>query len=504
MVDRAPALTDPLKDYHNNLANHLASLIRQVHITKPLQPSTSSLLSGSTSPTEPPPNIRKDSDSSQESTSKVSSGTVADSKQSTDETPQTSIGTKEGGTVLKDVIITPPTDPITIPLSPATRNDLTARPERNPPHFSNSFQDLDESSAGPSRGGSRSSRSSHVSPNIVAKISKISPTRSDIETREEEHRRAWETQGRKVWRHVPKGFELKLEKKPRTGSASSAVPSMCTGLSGAGPGNAIRADEVFDNEATVAIDMERMSSNVPTTMESISELSQPVPAATSSVDASLIKTVHKEVSTLQARQAQLEADEDLPATDRDRKSTNQTQEEYEVYIKRRTERFAKKADRLAQRVTLWWSHVQENWDEACLPSTPPEIAPHLPSPGLASSQLRFHPVESMPDIFETKGPTLRLPPLSLSGNRQNRLHIIGDQQNESDVDLLIRLSAINQKHATASNLYSRLVPRQSISPPLSRSRDVATDASRVHSMNVTTSMPTPRPRSNSTEAKSYM
>lgn len=485
-------MANPLKDYHNNLASHLASLIRQVQIT---QTPPSNL---GTSP-EAPPNIRKDSDSSQESTSKVSSDNTTQTKESTDETPQTSIGTKEEGIISpKDIIISPPTD--TIPISPRTINDLTARPDRHPHHFSTSFQDHGASSAGPSRRGSHSSRSSIVSHNVRIKQSKPSPTRSEVETREEEHRRAWETQGRKVWKHIPKGFELKLERKSRAGSASSAVPSGNTGPSGAGLD---KADEVFVNEAPV--DMDRLPSNVPTTMESISEVSQviPAPAPTSSVDAPLPKTAHKHSSTLQVRQAQLEDDEDLPPTGRAQHSTSRTQEEYEIYIARRNEKFAKRAESLAVRVGIWWSLVQENWEEACLPSTPPEIAPHLPSPGPASSQLRFLPVGSMPDLFESKGPTLRMPSMTL-GSRQNRLHIITDQQNESDVDLLIRLSEINQKHATASNLYSRLTPHKSISPPLSRSRDPLTDASRVHSMNVTTSMPTPKARSNSTLGTSYM
>jgi hypothetical protein len=485
-----PAMVNPLKDYHNNLANHLASLIRQVRISQAPLPTAG------TSP-ETPPTIRKDSDSSLDSTSKVSSGNTTQTKESTDETPQTSVGTKEEETGIKDIIISPPTD--SIPISPSTRNDLTARPERHPRLFASSVHGHGASSAGPSRRGSHSSRSSHVSPEIIVKSSKPSPTRSEVETREEEHRRAWETQGRKVWKHIPKGFELKLERKSRAGSASSAVPSMCTGLSGAGPGNPIRADEVF---VEGPVDMERNSSNVPTTMESISEVSQAIPDS-ASVDASLLKTAHKEVSTLQERQANLEANEQVASIGRDRQTTSASQEEYDIYIKRRTEKFAKRADSLAQRVNSWWSLVQDNWDEACLPFAPPEIPPHLPSPGLTSSQLRFEPLASMPDLLESKGPTLRLPPLVL-GSRQNRLHIITDQQNESDVDLLIRLSEINQKHATASNLYSRLVPLQTISPPLCRSRDPDSDASRVHSMNVTTSMPTPRPRSNSNLGSSYM
>ena len=486
-----PALPTPLKDYHNNLANHLASLIRQVHITTPSA-------SGSTSPTEPPPNTRKDSDSSLESDSKISSDNTTLTKESSADTAQTSIGTKEEISP-KNIIISLPTDSIHIsPSSRIDRNDLTARPERQPPHFSSSYQDHGASSAGPSRRGSHSSRSAHPSPEVVAQPSKISPTRSVLETREEEHRRAWETQGRKVWKHIPKGFELKLERKSRTGSASSAVPSMSTGLNGAGSSNAIRADEVFVNEAPV--DMERQPFNGPATMESISEVSQPIP--TSPVDAPLIKKANEKVATLQKRQAHSE-DEDVPAPARNRHSITKSQEEYEVYITRRNERFAKRADGLASRVESWWSGVQENWEEACQPTTPPEISPHVASPVLTSTQLRFLPVGSMPDLFESKGPTLRMPSMTL-GSRQKRLHIITDQHNESDVDLLIRLSEINQKHATASNLYSRLTPQKSLSPPLSRSRDPLTDASRVHSMNVTTSMPTPKARSNSTQGTSYM
>jgi hypothetical protein len=489
-----PPLPTPLKDYHNNLAIHLASLIRQVQIT-----TQTPSVSGSTSPTEPPPNIRKDSDSSLESDSKLSSDNTTQTRESTAETPQTSIGTKEEISP-KDIIISVPTDAIPIsPLSRLDRNDLTARPEQQPPHFPPSFQDHGASSAGPSRRGSHSSRSAHPSPEIIAQGLKISPTRSEIETREEEHRRAWETQGRKVWKHIPKGFELKLERKSRTGSASSAVPSMSTGLNGAGSGNAIRADEVFANEGPV--DMERLPSNGPTTMESISEVSQPIP--TSPVDAPVVKTAHEKVPTPQERQARSEADEDVPAPARNRHSITKSQEEYEIYITRRTERFAKRADGLALRVESWWSGVQDNWEEACQPSTPLEIPPHLPSPILTSTQLRFLPVGSMPDLFESKGPTLRMPSMTL-GPRQKRLHIITDHQNESDVDLLIRLSEINQKHASASNTYSRLVPQKSLSPPLSRSRDPLTDASRVHSMNVTTSMPTPKARSNSTQGTSYM
>jgi hypothetical protein len=489
-------LPTPLKDYHTNLANHLASLIRQVQITNQT-PSAS----GSTSPTEPPPNIRKDSDSSLASDSKVSSDNTTLTKESSADTPQTSIGTGDA-VGPKDIIISPPTDTIHIsPSSRIDRNDLTARPDRQPPQFTASYQDHGASSAGPSRRGSHSSRSAYPSPVIIPQRSKNSPTRSEVETREEEHRRAWETQGRKVWKHIPKGFELKLERKSRTGSASSAVPSMSTGLNGAGSGNAVRTDEVFANEGPV--DMERQPSNVPTTMESISEVSQPIPAPTSAVDAPMIETTREKGPTLQDRQAQSEADEDVPARGRNRHSITKSQEEYEVYITRRNERFAKRADGLASRVESWWSGVQENWEEACQPSTPPEIATHLPSPVLTSTQLRFLPVGSMPDLFESKGPTLRMPSMTL-GPRQKRLHIITDHQNESDVDLLIRLSEINQKHATASTMYSRLTPQQSLSPPLSRSRDPLTDASRVFSMNVTTSMPTPKARSNSTQGTSYM
>ena len=484
------ALPNPFKAYHSNLANHLSSLIRQVHITTPSP-------SGSTSPTEPPPNTRKDSDSSLESDSKISSGNTTQTKESAADTPQTSIGTKEEISP-KDIIISLPAD--AIPISPSSRidrNDLTARPERHPHQFAASYQDYGASSAGPSRGGSHASRSPRASPEINPLRLKISPTRSEVEAREEEHRRAWETQGRKVWKHIPKGFELKLERKSRTGSASSAVPSISTGPNGAGCGNATRADEVFVNEAPV--EMERLQSGMPITMESISEVSQLVPASTS-VEAPLVP---EKVSVLQEQQTQSEAEEDVPAAGKDRQSTTRSKEEYEVYIARRNERFAKKANSLALRINSWWFGVQENWEEACQPATPPEILPHLPSPGPTSTQLRFLPVDSMPALFESKGTTLRMPSMTL-GPRQKRLHIITDHTNESDVDLLVRLSQINQKHASVSNMYSRLAPQKSTSPPLSRSRDPLTDASRVHSMNVTTSMPTPRARSNSTQGTSYM
>jgi len=492
-----PALVDttpptPLKSYHNNLAAHLASLIKQVNLSSqsPSTPSTLTNPSIVTTPPEAPPNNRQHSDSSLESGSKISSGLTTDSRKSSCETGATSIGTKEDGSTVEKGLEEIPEH--VDPISPASRNDLTARPDRHPPHFSPSFHDQEVSSAGPSRGGSRSSRSSYVSPEVVSvvKPSKRSPTREETETREQEQRRAWETEGRKVWRNVPKGFELKLEKKKRTGSNDSAsiVPSICTGLSGAGPGTAIRADEA------VPIDMERTISNVPTTVESVSEISQPVPASTSSVDASLVKTGNKHQSTLQRRQAHCQAEDEVTSTSRSRHPTTASQEEHEEYLRKRTERLGRRQERLEHNVNTWWAGVRKEWVSASSPSTPPEIPPHLPSPSLTSTQLRFLPVGSdmpdLPDLFDTKGPILRLPALT-GDSRRKRLHIIGEQQNESDVDLLIRLSQINQRHAP--NMYNRIAPPKLPSPPLCRSRDERSDASRVHSMNVTTSMATPKP-----------
>jgi hypothetical protein len=483
-----PTPPTPLKNYHNHLAAHLASLIKQVNLSS----QTSASLSIVTTLTEAPPNNRQHSDSSLESGSKFSSGLTTQSRKSSYETGVTSVETKEEEQTTGAEEVLQHDDPI----SPASRNDLTARPDRHPPHFSPSFHDRDVSSAGPSRGGSRSSRSSYVSPEVVpiVKPAKRSPTRLEIETREQEQRRAWEVEGRKVWRSVPKGFELKLEKKTRTGSngSLSVVPSLLE-LSGAGPGSAIRTDEVFP--AIDPVDMERTVSNVPTTVESASEISQPVPASTASVGASLIKPKH--TSTHHRRQPHCQAEDEVASTDRMRHPTTASQEEHEEYLRKRTERLGKRQERLVHNINIWWSGVEKEWSTSDLPLTPPEILPYLPSPSISSTQLRFLPVGNnmpdLPDLFDTKGPVLRLPILT-GDSRRKRLQIIGEHQNESDVDLLIRLSEINQRHAP--NMYSRITPCKMPSPPLSRSRDERNDASRVHSMNVTTSMATPKPNPN--------
>lgn len=44
---------------------------------------------------------------------------------------------------------------------------------------------------------------------------------SDAETREEEHRKAWETEGRHVWKVIPNGFELKLQQGSKQSKRAS-------------------------------------------------------------------------------------------------------------------------------------------------------------------------------------------------------------------------------------------------------------------------------------------
>jgi hypothetical protein len=468
-----------VKTYHNNLAAHLASLIRQVGISS--KPSLDDL-------PDAPPNNRQHSDSSLDSNSKVSSGVTTESKQSASayETAQSGAETKEASSETEDEVevLGEVSQRHIDPSSPSSRNDLTARADVNPPHFSPCFQDHEISSAGPSR-TSRSSRSSHASPRLKTKQSKQSLVEDPEVTREQEHRVAWETEGRKVWRKIPQGFELKLDKKKRSGSnesATSIVPSMHTGLSGAGPGTAMRAD----NFLLSSHPLDRMSSNNPTSVDLVSEASLPAPNSASSVSASLVKTSHKKTSSLQRRQERLELD-DAPETSRGRHPTTASQEEQDAYAQKRAERLVKKEDRLRRKVENWWSGVQQQWQAAC--TTPPDIEPHIPSPGLASNQLRFLPVARLiPELSES--PTLKLPPLTVIGDtRRNRLHLINERQHESDVDLLIRLAAVNKKHA--ANTYTRTTPMHSAPMSRSRSGDEREDP-RVHSMNVTTSMSTPR------------
>lgn len=483
-----------VKTYHQNLASHLMSMIRQVGAG----PTGSK--ADLTTPSDLPPNPRQHSNSSLESDSKVSSGVTTESKKSSyDASPD--ITTEASSNVIemtKDVSKLNIASQNSDPASPSMRHDLTARPSLCPPKFSPRLHH--SGTIGTDLAHSQPSSPSRSSPRMspLTKPNLDMATQVETDTREQEHRRAWEAEGRRVWRHIPHGFELKLQPKKRResqGSSASGPASILSGPSGAGPGNAIRADEPALPQ-DLASDVDRITTD--TVPETESQASRPDAPACAST--SVAKSHDKRPSTLQRRQDKLEIEarqdiESAPSRGRSREPTTASQDEQTLYNERKAARLARIEEKLRMKVRAWYDGVQSQWSPEFTPLTPPEILPHCPSPGPAMSQLRFLPLDTdsdseLPAWLEPKAPTLKLPSLHLVGEtRRNRLHLIDEKQTESDVDLLIRLSDINRLHAAKTRSYAP-------SPVPSRSRDERSsiDDSRSHSMNVRTTMATPRPK----------
>lgn len=564
----APAQPETtVRDYHQGLAQHLLDLIRK---------TTSAALDATprkSSITPPAPaNPRQHSGSSLETDSRISSGvTTADSHRRPSDSeaeesshvhsPETGIdGTgnsaeeaeayqaQHSGGSLSD------------------RHDLTARPEQHPSRFPvlspslNMAPDVNatvaqiaESSTTAARRYAAQSPTSLTSASSSKDSSSqrrprprhitVPSSQTELLTREAEHRKAWETTGRRVWRNIPKDFELNLEKKPRTGSNEShsrAAMSIKTDISGAGPGTAIRADDVFVADVDTR-ESERLSSSHPTSnRESPSEVSKLDGNATgpseSSVSMSIAKPTVKRTSTLQRRQARLEAEADAQAKvepravlltestlvagvagiepyEVDDKASDSnpagSEDEQEEYIRKRELRLRKKEMVLKKRVGLWWQGVSESGLHDRYVAEAPEIEQHIPSPSkeLDSSMLRFPPLPtSMPDIFDSDSPTLRLPSLQLlEDGRRNRASssLAFDAlavRGESDVDLLIRLTEMSRVSSASGSGRARFpsAPPHSKTHILGQGSGIVTgpSVSQAHNFRVKDTMPTPRSNPN--------
>jgi len=475
-VDKAASV----KTYHQNLASHLVSMIRRVGTASTSDPSIP----------DPPPNPRQHSNDSLESESKISSGVTTDTGPS--RKPSTFSATTSPDIVeTNDKGVTRGISNLSLSrrdsdqASPSARQDLTARPTLLPPHFSPAHFDQIDNGAGPSHRSSPSHNSPRISPLVkpadITTNEKLS--KAEIDTREQEHRRAWEAEGRRVWRHIPQGFELKLQPRKRAGSRGSSASleaSIISGPSGAGPGNAIRADDTL-RVPPQASELDRVPSNA-TLPETTSEVSRPESPA------SVPKSHCKRPSTLQKRQDQLDHQDHEGSSSRGR-SNGPSVDEQTRYLQKKAARLVRIEERLNKQIGSWWAGVQAEWADACS-TEPSEIEPYCPSPGPEVTQLRFLPVDtdmSNAAAVESKTPTLNLPPLRIVGEtRKNRLHLIDERNTESDVDLLIRLAEVNRIHAAGSRSFAPM--------PITRPRAEKSkvDDSRL-SMNVRTTMATPKP-----------
>lgn len=589
-----------VRDYHQGLAQHLLDLIRKTKSASSTTTTTTTPLDtnqSSPSTTPPPANPRQLSDSSLESNSKISSGQTTESK------PSGGAQQKQTTTISKDS----KAKDVDIPTSASSpddsgvdgdgersdrdqegsqsgsesashRRDQTARPELNhsqllPVPISNPTTTTTTTTAESSTTGALRSTQSQDQNNISSQSSSnlserpspnpnsdSNPTphvdahahnRAAHLTREDEHRKAWETDGKRVWRSIAPHFELRLEKKSRAESnASSAVSparSILSGPSGAGPGTAIRADQpVFIPDSDVASKVsERLSINLPADGgETVSEASQsrpednlPQSQSQSSISMSIAKPTFKRRSTLQKRQARLAVESESEPEVRvhaphdtvvDNTPTKETvagpsshhevknnqlspsDEEQNEYQLKREARLKRKQQSLAKRVGFWRTQVFESGLHNTRIFTPPEIEPHLPSPTIEPSRLRFEPIGLAPDMLDLMGsqsPNLQLPPLRLieDNRKQRSLRLIPEPTaNESDVDLLIRLTELNRISSAASNSF-RGAGAAAFPPggsPYGTHRPLAlrpagstgliTGAVETHSLRIKDSMPTPR------------
>lgn len=580
-----------VRDYHQGLAQHLLDLIRKTKSasTTPLDtkqsppPSTSS----------PPTNPRQLSDSSLESESKISSGQTTESKPSSG--AQQTVDSKSSKAEVAEITNSASsTDDSGVDgdgersdrdaegegsqsgsASGSHRHDQTARPELNhsqllpvPISHPITTPTAASSTTGPERSAKsqdQNNQSSQSSSNLYARPSpnphgdagptpQAHPhTHPEHLTREDEHRKAWETDGKRVWRSIAPHFELRLEKKPRAESnASSAVSparSIISGPSGAGPGTAIRADAdhpVFIPDSGVTTDRETTSEVSQSQLEDT--LPQSQSQSQSSLSMSIAKPIIKRRSTLQKRQDRLWAESESepeahgrapldtivdstptkatvggPSSHQEvkNKQLSPSDEEQNEYQSRREARTKRKQESLAKRVGFWRTQVIESGLHNTLFFTPPEIEPHLPSPTIESSRLRFEPIGLAPDmlhLMDAQSPNLSLPPLRLiEDNRKLRsLRLIPEPTtSESDVDLLIRLTKLNRISSATSNSFrgagagagsgagaggfplggSPYGTHRPLDVRPTSSTALVTGAVETHSLRIKGTMPTPRARS---------
>lgn len=560
-----------MREYHHGLAQHLLDLIRKS--TSALA-SSSTLPSTSTSPvprkqTVTPPlpvNPRQHSDSSLDSNSKVSSGQTTQSRKSSVEQTTVTTEEEEGEHEVADDEDededecerrgSDNDDRGSHSVALSDRNDLTARPDAHPPRFP-SIPLVNVEDASPAESSARGAQryanvrvspSPSASPNgkvARTRLSTYPSTHAEHLSREAEHRKAWETTGRRVWRNMPVNFELTLaaldrkkKKTTRSGSNQSQSQHSVSDISGAGPGTAMRPDDraaavsELDNDP----EAERMSSSNPTNIGtvSVSEASKcdvdaeggPIPSE-SSVSMSIAKPTIKRTSTLQRRQARVEAAAEAAASaaieqqqlllpqepqhqmqESEADEVEASENEQAEYAAKREIRLRKKEQALKKRIGLWWSGVAEHYSGS---STPPEIEPHIPSPkilyGEHSSILRFPPLPtSMPDFIGGNSPMLTLPSLQLiEDGRKNRFTHLGMGQDGdiTDIDLLIRLTELNRISSASPSPSGTGRARFPSAPPhLASPAGSGSGAGGIftggrteyHSFNVKGSMPTPRPK----------
>lgn len=554
-------------DYHQGLASHLLDLIRKTTSAAIASPRKSSATP--TAPVTP----RQLSNSSLESHSKVSSGvTTAESRKSSvqqnrDEAQEddlssgVGIGRRESGDSYEAYQSQQSGE------SASDRYDLTARPDSHPARFPplsplpGNAESIEKGGANKhnahfaetsASGAQRYAAHSPTSPASSSRHSRsgrartrhitVPSSQTELLTREAEHRKAWETDGRRVWRNIPQGFELKLEKKPRTGSNESTRAlsvSIHSGLSGAGPGTAIRPDEVFVTDIDTR-DLDPVSSsnatNQASTVSEASKLDADAEAAAtseSSVSLSIAKPTIKRTSTLQRRQARVEAETaaeqeadaqaasvqsqarevesedaaehaDHEGNDRASESVPAIgEDEQAAYIRKREMRLRKKEFMLKKRVGAWWQGVTDSGLHDTLSNNAPDIDPHIPSPSreLESSMLRFPPLPAtMPDFIGGDSPTLRLPSLQLledgRKNRSSSVQLGFDglaTRRESDVDLLIRLTEMSRVSSASGSGRARFpsAPPHSQSHPFSGADIVTGPSVSRHSLRVKDTTPTP-------------
>lgn len=176
--------------------------------------------------------------------------------------------------------------------------------------------------------------------------------------REEEHRRAWETDGKRVYKVVPPAFNLQLsDKKSRRGSNESSTRTDHGASASLLPMEGL---PIPDLEAGLrAVNMVRQESEAPSgaTMD-FSSLRSPSPAPRS-------------VTSSAAPMRSSEEGDD------------------ETYDRRREERLRRKEAALRRRVSSWWDGVSWEGEQPFGSVQPfPIIPPHIESPSLLAATLR--------------------------------------------------------------------------------------------------------------------